>query len=133
MTEATWTTSAGAQKHPKGKRMSPALIHILNHPTRRMILRKLRDEGTEMSPSTMSRGDEVALITVAHHARYLSKLGVLRLSKAGDEPGKERFYVSNVAGNELVEEILSETEEHDAKLLTRNGRRAEPRRSFRMG
>ncbi len=85
-----------------------------------------------MSPSTMSRGDKVALTTVAHHARYSCRLGVLRLSKVEDGPGKERFYASNVAGNELVEKILSETEEHDAKLLARNGRRAEPTRSFRM-
>lgn len=133
MTEPTWITSAGALKHPKGKRMSPALIHILNHPTRRMILRELKEEGTELSPSAMSRGDKVALTTVAHHARYSCTLGVLRLSQAGGKLWKERFYLSNVAGNELVEEILSETEEHDAKLLTRNGRRAEPSRSFRMG
>jgi len=128
MTRATRSTSAGAQRHRDGKAMSAALINGLNHPTRRMILRKLSANGAEESPSQMAKFDQWALPTVSHHARTLCDIGVLRLTRSsGKEGWEQRFYASNVAGNVLVQTILSETEDEDTKLLQASGRPAAKR------
>lgn len=94
--------------------MTPALIHALNHPARRQILRLLSEEGAERSPSEMTRSVRASLAGLSFHARVLCELDVTRCTRTQQARGAlEHFYASNVAGNELVTAILLETEDDD--------------------
>jgi DNA-binding transcriptional ArsR family regulator len=94
--------------------MTPALIHALNHPARRQILRQLSESGAERSPSEMAHSAAFTLSGLSFHARVLSELGVTRCTRTQQARGSlEHFYASNVAGNELVAAILLETEGDD--------------------
>jgi len=93
--------------------MTPALIYALNHPIRREILRLL-SEAREASPSDMLGSMSVGLSTLSFHAQVLNELGVIRGTRTQQVRGAlEHFYASNVAGNELAEAILLETETDD--------------------
>jgi DNA-binding transcriptional ArsR family regulator len=94
--------------------MTPALIHALNHPARRQILRQLGEQGTERSPSEMAHGASFSLPGLSFHARVLCELQVTRCTRTQPVRGSlEHFYASNVSDNELVAAILSETEGED--------------------
>ena len=64
--------SAGKQKHKPGRKMSPALLHSLNHPVRRQILRLLSERGAERSPVKMARLVAGGLSMLSFHAKTLS-------------------------------------------------------------
>jgi DNA-binding transcriptional ArsR family regulator len=97
--------------------MTPALIHALNHPARRQILRELAEEGTERSPSEMARSAAFSLPGLSFHARVLCEMQVTRCTRTQPVRGSlEHFYASNVSGNELVAAILLETEGDDRPL-----------------
>lgn len=101
-------------KHDREREMTPALIYALNHPVRRQILRLLGEPGLEASPSDMRRSMSVGLSALSFHAQVLSELGVTSGTRTQQVRGAlEHFYASNVAGNELVEAILLETEVDD--------------------
>jgi DNA-binding transcriptional ArsR family regulator len=107
--------SPGKQTHDQEREMTPALIFALNSPTRRQILRLLDDQGLEMSPSEMAETMEVGLSALSFHAKVLRELGVTRCTRTRQVRGTfESFYVSNVAGNELVATILARTAADDA-------------------
>ena len=94
--------------------MTPALIYALNHPVRRQILRLLSRPGEEASPSDMCGSIAVGLSALSFHAQVLGELGVIRGTRTQQVRGAvEHFYASDVAGNELVETILIETEVDD--------------------
>jgi DNA-binding transcriptional ArsR family regulator len=102
------------QKHDQEREMTPALIFALNSSARRRILRLLDVEDLEMSPSEMAEAMEVGLSALSFHARVLRELGVTRCTRTRQVRGAfESFYVSNVAGNELVATILARTAEDD--------------------
>jgi DNA-binding transcriptional ArsR family regulator len=106
--------SADKPKHQQGREMTPALIHALNHPGRRLILRHLHERG-ESSPSEMADSLTFSLSGLSFHARVLSELEVIRCTRTQQGRGAlEHFYLSNVAGSELVEAMLSETRADDA-------------------
>jgi DNA-binding transcriptional ArsR family regulator len=97
--------------------MTPTLIHALNHPARRQILRLLANEGTEKSPSEMAQSVAFGLSGLSFHARVLCELQVTRCTRTQPVRGSlEHFYASNVSGNELVSAILLETEGDDRPL-----------------
>ena len=97
--------------------MTPALIHALNHPARREILRQLDEQGTERSPSEMAATTAFSLPGLSFHARVLSELEVTRCTRTQPVRGSlEHFYASNVSANELVAAILLETEGDDRPL-----------------
>lgn len=97
--------------------MTPALIHALNHPARRQILRQLGELGTERSPSEMAQVATFSLSGLSFHARVLCELQVTRCTRTQPVRGSlEHFYASNVSGNDLVSAILLETEGDDRPL-----------------
>jgi DNA-binding transcriptional ArsR family regulator len=103
--------------------MSPALLHSLNHPVRRQILRLLSKRDVEESPTKMARLIAGGLSRLSFHARTLSEQKVIRRVKTRQVRGStESFYTSNVSENELVARILRSTEEDDGFL--RMGTRA---------
>jgi DNA-binding transcriptional ArsR family regulator len=109
--------SRNKTKHQLGREMTPALIHALNHPTRRQILRQLDERGAERSPSEMAEAAAFSLSCLSFHARVLCELQVTHCTRTQLVRGSlEHFYASNVSGNELVEAILLETEGDDRPL-----------------
>ena len=97
--------------------MTPALIHALNHPARRQILRQLGEQEAEKSPSEMVEGETFSLSGLSFHARVLCELQVTRCTRTQPVRGSlEHFYASNVSGNGLVKAILVETEGDDGIL-----------------
>lgn len=108
-------TSQNKTKHQQGREMTPALIHALNHPARRQILRQLGGQGTERSPSEMANVAPFSLPGLSFHARVLCELQVTRATRTQQVRGSlEHFYASNVSDNELVAAILLETEGEDS-------------------
>jgi DNA-binding transcriptional ArsR family regulator len=110
--------SADKPKHEQGREMTPALIHALNHPARRQILRHLHERG-ESSPSEMVGSTDFSLSGLSFHARVLCELQVTRCT--GTQQGRgalEHFYASNVASSELVANILLETEGDDRPFVS---------------
>ena len=94
--------------------MTPALIHALNHPARQQYLRHLHERG-ESSPSEMADSLALTLSGLSFHARVLSELEVIHCTRTQQGRGAlQHFYVSTVAGSELVEAMLSETQADDA-------------------
>lgn len=109
--------SRNKTKHQRGREMTPALIHALNHPARRQILRQLDEGGAERSPSEMAETAAFSLSGLSFHARVLCELQVTRCTRTQQVRGSlEHFYASNVSGNELVGAILLETEGDDRPL-----------------
>lgn len=117
--------SVSKLKHAQGRRLSPALLHSLNHPIRRQILRMLSQPGAVQSPSEMARlilsnnakSAEAMLSGLAYHARVLCEQEITRCARTSQARGStQHFYASKVAGNELVDTILEETEEDDGPL-----------------
>lgn len=105
----------GATRHNADRMMSPALLHSLNHPLRRQILRILSKDTKARGPSEMTRRVAFNLPSVAYHARYMAKQGIIRcVGTERVKGGVVRFYLSSVKGNQLVEKILSETETDDS-------------------
>jgi DNA-binding transcriptional ArsR family regulator len=103
-------------KHDREREMTPALIYALNHPIRRQVLRLLSEPGEEASPSDMRESIGVGLSTLSFHAQVLSELGVIHGTRTQQVRGAvEHFYASGVAGNELVEAILMQTEVDDRR------------------
>lgn len=114
---ATMRGSRDKPKHQQGREMTPALIHALNHPARRQILRQLTEPEAERSPSEMARSAAFTLSGLSFHARVLCELQVTHCARTQQVRGAlEHFYASNVSGNELVEAILLETEGDDLPL-----------------
>lgn len=110
-------SSQDKTKHQRGREMTPALIHALNHPARRLILRELGEQGAESSPSEMVQAASFSLSGLSFHARVLCELRVTRCTRTQQVRGAlEHFYASNVADNELVAAILSETDGDDSGL-----------------
>lgn len=102
--------SPGKQTHDLEREMTPALIYALNHSTRRQIMRMLDAEDLEMSPSEMADSIRAGLSALSFHAKVLLELGITRCTRTRQVRGVyESFYVSNVAGNELVAAILART------------------------
>jgi len=109
--------SRNKTKHQQGREMTPALIHALNHPARRQILRQLGELGTERSPSEMAQAATFSLSGLSFHARVLCELQVTCCTRTQPVRGSlEHFYASNVSDNDLVSAILSETEGDDRPL-----------------
>lgn len=112
--------SRNKTKHQQGREMTPALIHALNHPARRQILRQLGEPEAERSPSEMAETAAFSLSGLSFHARVLCELQVTRCTRTQQVRGSlEHFYASNVSGNELVSAILVETEGEDGRLTRR--------------
>lgn len=109
--------SQNKTRHQRGREMTPALIHALNHPARRQILRQLGEPGVERSPNEMAEAAAFSLSGLSFHARVLSELQVTRCTRTQPVRGAlEHFYASNVSDNELVSAILVETEGDDRPL-----------------
>lgn len=103
-------------KHDRAREMTPAVIYALNHPVRRQILRLLHQPGKEASPSDMHKSIGVGLSVLSFHAQVLGELGVTHGTRTQQVRGAiEHFYASDVAGNELVEAILLQTEVDDSR------------------
>lgn len=113
--------SAGKQEHQLGREMSPALLHSLNHPIRRQILRLLSERGAEWSPVKMTQLIAGGLSTLSFHVKTLSDQKVIRCAKTRQVRGSiEHIYVSDVLDNELVAEILRSTQKDDSFLWIRS-------------
>jgi hypothetical protein len=98
--------------------MTPALIHGLNHPIRRQILRILSRQGAARSPNEMTRLMTPGLSNLSYHARSLCKQMIVHCASTRRVRGStEHFYASDVSDNKLVNTILSETEKDDSHLV----------------
>jgi DNA-binding transcriptional ArsR family regulator len=116
--ESAMRGSADKPRHQQGREMTPALIYALNHPARRQILRHLHGHG-ESSPSEIADSVTFTLSGLSFHARVLSELEIISCTRAQQGRGAlEHFYASNVAGNELVANILLETEGDDRPFVS---------------
>ena len=118
--------SPGELTHVPDREMTPALVHALNHPVRRQILRLLAEGkgGATLSPSDMAQaparayGPGAYLSVLSFHARVLLKQGVIRSAGTRRVRGAtERFYVSNVLDNQVAVLILLNTERDDRRLV----------------
>lgn len=102
--------------------MSPALLHSLNNPVRRQILRILSKKGTVLSPSEIQRQLLIDLPHVAYHIRALFKLQILTCTSTRRLRGStQHFYTSSVVDNRLVKNILTEMQEDDSALARCKG------------
>ena len=107
-------------KHAIGRDMSPALIHALDNPVRRQILRMFTKRKPEWSPVDLAKAFRINLSHLSYHARALSELGVTVETRTEQVRGsKQHFYTSNVADNKLVRKILAETKADDKEALDR--------------
>lgn len=115
--------------HLADREVTPALIHALNHPVRRHILRLLAGvdgEGALLScvdmaqaPARIFSKPKTFLRTIYFHAKDLRRQGVISIAGTRDVRGAtETFYSSNVAGNTVVGLILSNTERYDQDFLS---------------
>lgn len=110
---------ASKEKHDLARTLTPALLHALNHPVRRHILRALSAPEMELSPSDISKALGTHLSNLSYHARTLSEQDVLCCTQEIQVRGStQHFYVSNVAGNRLVNAILAEIEKDDQPETT---------------
>jgi DNA-binding transcriptional ArsR family regulator len=117
-------------KHSLDRPMTPALLHALNHPIRRQILRLLSKPGSEMSPSEMSEQVNSPLPGLAYHARCLCAQKIIRCTKTVERTlSTQRFYRSNISGNDLVDTVLLETEKDDGPLVNSRPWQRMPKRS----
>jgi DNA-binding transcriptional ArsR family regulator len=114
MAKRSKKTKRMVRKHVSGRIMTPALIAVLNHPTRRRILRMLNTEKREQSPKDAAKALRVGLGEVSFHFRVLRELKVIDCVKTSRVRGAtQHFYRSRVIENELVGTILRETEADD--------------------
>ncbi len=92
----------------------PTLM-ALQHPFRRIILRRLHEGGQAASPVEMMTWiPGVSISLISYHARILRDCGVVRLEKEQQVRGAtQHFYVSAVLEDSEVQEVLAETEELD--------------------
>lgn len=114
------------------------LLHLLDHPVRRQILRFLDGDGCPRSPRELAELIEASLSNVSYHVWVLEDREAVRpIGVQPVEGTKERFFASAVSGNELVAAILSYTEKEDRKVLRKPRRgwlwRAKSPRSPRQG
>lgn len=113
--------------HVADQEVTPALIHALNHPVRRHILRLLAngEKAASLScvdmaqaPARLFDGPKAFLLTIYFHAKDLCRQGVIRIAGTrGVRGAKETFYSSNVLGNEVVGLVLLGTESYDREFL----------------
>lgn len=90
----------------------------LSHQMRRMMLRDLHDADEPKSPvEMMERIPGATLGLISYHAGILRDYGVTRLQGEGQVRGvTQHFYVSTVAGDPEVEEVLAATKDEDREL-----------------
>lgn len=100
--------------------LSERTYRALEHPVRRIILRRLHETGKAESPIQMMRlVDDLNLVLASYHAGILRDSGVIRLDCTAQVRGAtQHFYVSAVAGDPEVEEVLAATEADDRELGT---------------
>jgi DNA-binding transcriptional ArsR family regulator len=95
--------------------LSEKTRQALEHPVRRIILRRLHE--TERAESPVEMVSLVAGLTLglaSYHAGILRNSGVTRLDHTGQVRGAtQHFYVSAVDGDPEVEEVLAATEAED--------------------
>ncbi len=97
--------------------MSPALIHALDHPVRRQVLRVLNGQEENQSPVDLTKFITTYLSSLSYHAKVLRELGVIRQTRVEYVRGATKhFYVSQVADNEQVVSILAETQKDDKEM-----------------
>lgn len=105
------------REHVSGRDMTPALLHALNDPIRRQILRLLSGQGVELSPTDMVRVSTFSIDSASYHVRVLNEFRIIRLTRTGRVRGAtQRFYASTVATNKLVAAILQGIEKDDRFL-----------------
>lgn len=105
------------EKHKKGRVMSPALIHALDHPLRRQALRVMNEQEKAQSPVDLTRFIATPLSNLSYHTKVLRELGVIRQTRIEHVRGSTKhFYVSQVADNAQVVSILAETQKDDKEL-----------------
>jgi len=95
--------------------MSARTRQALEHPVRRIILRHLHETGKAESPVEMVPLVEgLTLGLASYHAGILRDSGVTRMDRTAQVRGAtQHFYVSAVAGDSEVEEVLAATEAAD--------------------
>jgi DNA-binding transcriptional ArsR family regulator len=90
----------------------PVLLKLLDHPTRRAILRIVLEDGAKpQSPKELAEQLQKELGTVAYHVRTLAKDDALELVRTKPRRGsREHFYVPGAlvqAHPEVVAVILN--------------------------
>ncbi len=97
----------------KGER-ERRLLAVLNHPLRRRILRALHGAGEAKSPGELGRAFQIPVSNVSYHVRVLHESNAVALTDRRRVGGStEHFYVSTLAGNELVAHLLESVEGED--------------------
>lgn len=108
---------AATMKHPIGRDMSPALIHALNHPLRRQILRSFTKRKPEWSPVQLTKLLHLGLSHLSYHMKVLNDLGVIKKTRTKQVRGStQHFYASSVADSNLARMILVKTKDDDQGL-----------------
>jgi DNA-binding transcriptional ArsR family regulator len=97
--------------------MSPALIHALNHPLRRQVLRLLSKQEAEPTPTGLTKLVSSSLNDLSYHVRVLDDLNVIQQTHIKRIRGSTKhFYISTVADNSLVSQILASTDNDDGEI-----------------
>lgn len=95
--------------------LTPPLVHALNHPLRRQILRVLNSGGQPRSAAELTTAVTGASVTLlSYHASVLERCDLVRMSEnevAGE--GQNRRYASNVTEDVQILAILGATEALD--------------------
>lgn len=72
------------------------LVHALNHPLRRRILKQALVEREQFSPRGLSSEWSEPLSNLSYHIRVLAELGVIKLTATRPVRGStQHFYVSS--------------------------------------
>jgi DNA-binding transcriptional ArsR family regulator len=90
------------------------LIAALNHRTRRQMLRLLHTDEEPISPARMAERLDRSMSSISYHVCVLRGYRAIDLIDEQQVRGAiEHFYVSKVADNPTVLEVLKETEAED--------------------
>lgn len=100
-------------------RLNGNLVEALDHPLRRSIVREIQFVNLPLSVTELGRGSCHSLRaadrgSLEHHVALLDHLGVLkRVSELVTAAGFEWTFLSTVAGDQAVEQVLIETADLD--------------------
>jgi DNA-binding transcriptional ArsR family regulator len=90
------------------------LTAALNHPLRRVVLRRLNASKDPLSPARLAERLCASLSDVSYHVTVLRKCGVVEIVKEQQVRGAiEHLFVSKVVDNQAVQAMLAETEAED--------------------
>ncbi len=98
----------------KGKGMTVALIDAVSHQLRREILRRMNGAKGARSATQLSKVLDEEVPTISYHLEVLAKQRAISKARSKRVRGaRETFFVSKVATNKRLVDVLADTEQED--------------------